>query len=80
MTTFEQFQTCSTLVSQLREHDLFLRWGRDGQVLISVDSTKHHKFVSDNIVYRPRTVEEALAWIDGFTSDTFRKNMEERKK
>jgi hypothetical protein len=77
MTTWKQYETVKILANLCATYGFIVRRGYHDNYAIGVDNARYPAFVADNTMYSCATVEEAIAWIQGMLSDTWRKAMKE---
>lgn len=79
MTTWVDYKQIMVLQDLLNNNGLLIRETQYGYV-IRANSTIHPAFTKDNSLYLANTVDEAIAWIQGLTSDMWRKEMNKKDK
>lgn len=74
MTTWDNYREVIFLQNLCAEKGLVISETRDA-VKIGVDSERFPAFTKDNSLYYAENVTVAIAWVQGFFSDFWRKSM-----
>lgn len=68
MPTWEDYMKCKELDRYCEEYGIIVWKYIGSRMAIKVDSNRHPAFTQDNFLKIVESVEEAIAWIDGFVS------------